>query len=192
MPAPINPYCPPAASGPRGGRVLNFLSEALKLSLAHLQAVTVPLQARLSNTTPVSDTYKVPGDMDLLVFGMVGYVLFPTLNSETTAILTYLNLDPSERIFVKAQNCLVKLENTDRQLKVTESRDVPLASITPPFGAPVQWPLEALLVAPGNNTLKATFALQDSTSAIVGNASDYGIRLDGVLVPHDLVNNLQK
>lgn len=189
MPARSN-LCLPG-DAPRGGRVLNYLIEALSLSPAQLQAIALTLQGRANTTTPVTDTYKVPADMDFIAVAMSGYILLPNLATEPTAILTWLNLEPSERIYVKAQNCLLKLENIDRSLKVTESRDLPLVSITPPFGAPINWALETSLVVPSNHTLKATFSLQDSTAATLGAASDYGVRLDGVLIPHDLLKNLR-
>lgn len=189
---PTNPYCPPNLPAPGGGRIISYLAEALSVSPADLRGVGIALQASLSSTTPGTDSYRVPADQDLIVLGLQGYVTFPTLQTEPTAILTFLNLDPSERIFVKAQNCLARLENVDRSLGVFDARDIPLASVTPPVGAPMYFPLEMPYVVPATHTLRATFTLQDSTAAIVGNASGYGLLLTGTLIPHDLLKNIKR
>ena len=169
---------------PRMERAHDYLAELRKLSPADLQAVVVLLEASLSDTSAATDDFKAPGDSDLVVFGIHGYVRMPTLNTEPTAILTWLNLVPSERWLVKAQNCLVALQNTDRKHDVFEGdSDIPLSAIMSPTGFPLVFPPEAPLIIPQSEVLKATFTLQDSTSAIVGNASRYGILLTGVLVP---------
>lgn len=180
--AGMNPYCSPGAGGPPG-RIAAYLQELLMLSPASVRGVGLGLSASLANTTPVSYTYKVPSDQELAVFSIHGYLRFPTFNTEPSLILSSLNPDPSERWFLKSSNCLVSLTNIDRSLPVFDAQDVPLSSITPPVGAPLYFPLDAPLMVPSGHNIRATFQLQDSTAAIVGNATIYGLMLTGVLVP---------
>ena len=98
-------------------------------------------------------------------------------------MLTWMNLDPSERVLVKAANCIVQVENTTRNYKFFEHREATLSSLMPPMGMPLQWPVETPLPVPAKHSLKATFTLQDSASATVGASTDYGVLLSGVLVP---------
>lgn len=179
--------CPPGES-PQMQRIRGFLREALGLSAADVRGgVGIRLQASLSSTAPGTDTYKVPADQDLLVFSLQGYLRFPTLNTEPTSMLGFLNPDPSERWFVKSQNCIVQIVDSDRSNLggVFDNGEIPLSAITPPAGVPMTWPLEAPQIWPSGHTLKATFTLQDSTAAIVGNSTVYGVLLVGALVPHE-------
>lgn len=179
---PKQPYCGPGAGGV-AGRIASYLQEVLMLSPAAVRGVGLGFSASLGNTTPVSYTYKVPSDQELVVFSVHGYLRFPTFNTEPSVILSFLNPDPSERWFLKSQNCLVSLTNIDRSLPIFDSQDVPLSSITPPVGAPLYFPLDAPLLVPAGHNLRATFQLQDSTAAIVGNSTVYGLMLTGALIP---------
>ena len=57
-----------------------------------------------------------------------------------------------------------------------------LGSILPPFGYPMIFPPEAPMIFPSAHQIQASFALQDTTAAIVGNNTVYGIVLVGALV----------
>ncbi len=178
----------PAGTPPMQQRIRGYLREILGLSIAQVRGgVGVRLQASLSNTTPSTDTYKVPADQDFVVYSIQGYLRFPTLNSEPTAMLSYLNPDPSERWFVKAQNCLVQVVDSDRSSigGVFDNGEIPLGAITPPSGIPMTWPLEAPMLFPSGHNVKATFTLQDSTTAIVGSATVYGLLMVGALIPKE-------
>lgn len=175
-------YCPPGTALPPG-RIQSYLAEILKLSQDDVRGVGISLQATLSSTTPGTDTYRVPSDQELVITTIQGYLAFSTLNSESTAILGWLNLDPSERWFVKSQNCVVGLANQDRNLQIFDNRDQRMSAITPPVGVPMQFSLEMPFIVPAGHTLKGTFTLQDSTSAIVSGATVYGLLLTGALIP---------
>lgn len=166
-------------------RIKSYLAELRGLSPADLQAVSISLEAALTSASaPGTDQYKAPGDMDFFAFQVHGYVRMPTLNSEPSAILGWLNLPPSERWLVKAQNCLVGLLNQDKNHKFFDgNQDLELAAIMPPMGIPLVFPPEAPMVLNSGSTIKATFTLQDSTTAIIGNSTKYGVVLTGVLVP---------
>ncbi len=59
----------------------------------------------------------------------------------------------------------------------------PLSAITPPVGVPLQFPLDMPNIVPAGMNLRATFTLQDTTAAVVGNATIYGLLLTGALIP---------
>ena len=182
---PTNPYCPPGEVSAPAGSVATFLQEMLSLSPAAVRGVGVTLSAALTNTSPGTVNYRVPADQELVVFSIQGFLRFATLNSESTAILTWLNLDPSERWFVKTQNCLVALKNVDRSLEVFEGDgSVPLSAITPPVGTPMFFHPVAPCIFNAGHQLRATFTLQDSTSAIVSGSTTYGLLLTGNLIPN--------
>jgi hypothetical protein len=174
----------PKICGP-GNRVREYLAELLQLSPGELRPVMIPLQvALLTGTTTLSDAaYAVPSDQDLYLYSITGYVAPNAIVSEPTAHFGWLNLDPSERYLLKAMNCVVQLENTTRTYKFFEGREATLASIMPPFGTPIQFPVETPLPVNAKHSLKATFTLQDTTAAAIGASTDYGVLLSGVLVP---------
>lgn len=165
------------------GRIRSYLAEILGLSQADIRAVLQGLQAAPTATSPGVDTYKVPNDQDMVILSMQGYLQFASLNSEPTALLGWLNLDPSERWFVKAQNCNVQLENIDRSLQVMDARAIPLGSITPPCGAPAYFNPELPFIVPAGHNLRATFTLNDTNTSVVGGTTTYGILLVGALIP---------
>ena len=180
-----NQYCNiPGHSNP-AGFIASYLQEVLKLSPADVNPVAITLQGQNLNTvaSPGTDTYTVPSDQDLVIFQIHGAVQFDALNSENTALLTWLNLDPSERVLVKSQNCNVTLENLDRRLQTFDNKSLPLSAITPPFGVPLYFPPQVPMIAPHKHRLKATFQLRDSTASILGALSDYSIILTGALIP---------
>ena len=174
-----NNPCPPGSSA---SRVRSYLAEVLGLSPADLRAIAIPLQATLSSATPGTDKYSVPADQELVVFSVQGYLRFNNIGSEPNAIGNS-NVTHDERVLIKSQNCLVQLENTDRQYKLFDGRDQCLAGITPPYGAPLYFPVETPMVVPASHNLKATFTLQDVSITGYSVASIYGITLAGVLIP---------
>ena len=176
-------FCSPTSAP--GTRVRSYLAELLGVSPAELRPIAIPMQATLTTSvTTLADTiYNVPSDQDLYIQSIMGYISFNALASEPTAMLTWLNLDPSERVLVKAANCVVQLENTTRNYKVFDHREAVLYSLMAPMGMPLQWPVETPLPVPAKHSLKATFTLQDTATATVGASTDYGILISGVLVP---------
>lgn len=176
------PYCPSPVAGRPSGRIVSYMREVLGLSHADVRGVGINLEATLSSTTPGTDEYMVPSDQDLVIFSIQGYLRFPTLNSEPTLMLGFLNPDPSERWFVKTQNCLVQLLHKDRSLNVFDARSLPLSAISPPVGATMYFPPETPYILPGSHRIQASFTLQDSTTAIVGSSTAYGVLLTGALV----------
>ena len=184
---PNNPYCPPPGSpAPPAGRIASFLQEALDLSPAVVRGVGVTLSAALTTTTTqASVKYRVPSDQELIVFSVHGFLKFAAISAEPTAILGWLNLDPSERWFVKTQNCNVGVKNFDRSLEMFDGDGaVPMSAITPPVGSPMFFHPEAPCIFNAGHTIQATFTLGDTTAAVVGGSTTYGVILTGNLIPN--------
>ncbi len=177
----------PCIPGPSGngkhanGSIVAYLSELLQLSPAQLIATSVLLQKRLgAATTSGSDEYRVPADRDFVCFQI-----------QTTWKPTLLATEPVVNAVMRAQsfrdlemtrlaNCLVGVQNKDRNLKFFDARDMPMNSM---HETPLYFPAMAPLLVPATHTIKADFTLQDLTASVVGNDSDYGIALVGVLIP---------
>lgn len=178
------PVLPRPDDGLRVERVRGFLAEMRGLSPKDLQAIVVTLQMTLgSATSSASQDYKVPGDSDLVILSIHGYLRFTALDSEDTTVLSFLNLDPTERWLVKSQNCVVGLSNVDRNHKFIDNNDITLSALMPPMGYPIVFPPEAPGIVPKAEILRASFALQDTDTDVVSGNTVYGLAITGVLVP---------
>jgi hypothetical protein len=173
---------PDMKNGGNGGGVVSYLQELLKLSPAQVIGVGIHIKKRLSTTTlSGSSEYKIPSDRDLVVF-RIRPAWQPTdiadevvVNSIFSGGFTYNDL---ERL--RMGNCRVQLLNKDRQLKVFDNEDMLLSAMK---DVPLAFDERAPLLVPATHTLQATFSLSDSTPAVVGLAADYGVILEGVLIP---------
>jgi hypothetical protein len=163
------------------GGIAAYLTELLQLSPAQLRGVGVLLQKRLGTTvTSGSDEYRVPADQDLVIFQIHSSWRSSNLAGEVAInpVFTSMDYDTLER--VRKSNCVVALQNKDRNLAVFDNRAVPLSSL---HDTPMYFPANAPLLVPATHTLKADFSLQDTTAAVVGQNADYGIVLTGILIP---------
>lgn len=155
------------------------------LTVNEYQPVIVVLRTPLNTTTTSnSDTYRVPNPYNLLVQRVRGMFGFRALTSETLTITGVGNPDIIERVMMHASNCRVELKNDDKDYDVIDNQQLVLAPILPELGgAPVEFdpPLNVLT----GQTLKMTVSLNDTTTAVVGGNSEYGLVLEGVLVRTD-------
>lgn len=180
------PACPPGIHpGHSSAGIADYLRELLKLSPANLRGVAIDLRRRLGAAALTgTDTYQVPSDQELVVYGVSAYWRSSALATEpalNAAIFTQMS--PSELQVARLGNCIATLENKDRNLPVFDARGIYLSAITPPLGSKLQFPVQAPLLFPASHTVKATFTLQDTTAAVVGNDADYGLLLEGILIP---------
>ncbi len=176
--------CPPGLpQSPSGAGVADYLRELLRLSPAQLRGVGIDLRVRLGQTTPqATDNYNVPSDQDLVVYGISGY--YRSTNLATEPVLNAnLSLSPSDLQVARLSNCIASLENKDRNLAVFDARAVVLGAISSPMGSKLQFPVQAPLLFPATHQLRASFTLQSVAAAIAGNDADYGLLLEGILIP---------
>lgn len=169
----------------RQGAIDDYAEEIRRL-YEQLYGVCVNLQVSLSaTTTSGNDTYKVPSDRVLVIKAVHGYLRFTDFTNEVAlAAVLGTNVAPTERAYVKAQNCLVELKNADRSMLWTERNNPPLATLMPRMGRPLELPKEMPFILQPTETMKASFSLQDTTAAIIGAATIYGVSLVGALIPH--------
>lgn len=177
--------CPPGFKSPASeAGVAAYLAELLRLSPAQLRGVGIDLRKRLGATTlSGTDTYSVPSDQDLVVYGITGYYRSSALATEPVLNANFTQFSPAELQLARLSNVIATLENKDRNLPVFDARGVHLSAITPPLGSKLVFPVQAPLLFPATHTVKATFAIQDTTAAVVGNDADYGLILEGILIP---------
>lgn len=178
--------CPPGFKSPASeAGVAAYLAELLRLSPAQLRGVGIDLRKRLGAATLTgNDTYSVPSDQDLVVYGISGYWRSSALATEPALnAAVFTQMSPAEMQLARLSNVIATLENKDRNLPVFDARGVYLSAITPPLGSKLVFPVQAPLLFPATHTVKATFTLQDTTAAVVGNDADYGLILEGILIP---------
>ena len=137
----------------------NLLRDLARLDPNSAYGTSIRLQVSISSTT-TSDTDDVDtaGDFDLAVHKVTGIFSFDNLPAEPFVIANY-NVSPLERAFVKAQNCKVLLENTEDKLDILDE-DLILASILPPFGEPIVFPIPHII--PRGRRVRGTFTLIDT------------------------------
>jgi hypothetical protein len=172
---------PDMKNGGNGGGVVSYLQELLKLSPAQVIGVGIHIKKRLSTAAlSGSSEYKIPSDRDLVVFRIRPSWQPTDIPAEiaVNAIFTAFNYDDLERI--RMGNCRVQLLNKDRQLKVFDNEDMLLSAMK---DIPLAFDERAPLLVPATHTLQATFSLSDDAAAVVGQPSDYGVILEGVLIP---------
>lgn len=170
----------PGKAMPNGG-VAAYLAELLRLSPAQLLGTSILLQKRLGTaTTSGASEYRVPADRDLVVFQIHSTFRSTDLSTEPAlnANITSLDVDGLEQ--ARLSNCIVGLLNKDRQLKVFDNNDMVMSAMRK---TPLYFPANAPLLVPSTHTLQATFTLQSTVAANVGNNADYGVTLTGVLIP---------
>ena len=183
-PLPQDPFCAVPNQRP-AGRIYSYLGEVLGVDFSMVRGIGIAMQAALSTAiTTATDEYSIPSDQDLVILGISGYLQMPTLNTEPQ-VIAFSNVDPSERWFVKAQNCTVQLTHKDRSLDIFDQRAIPLSALTPPVGAAMWFPPELPIIIPGSHRVVTTFTLTDTTAAVVGNSTNYGLNLIGALVAKD-------
>lgn len=186
VPSQIQPLNMPAVGR---SAVEHYVAAWQKLIPQDLQWVLLKLQAALStSTTSDDDEYTIPGDYDFIGLQVAGSLRLTALASEPVGVNGPLGqfTTVTERMLIKAQNCVVGITTKDRKYNVTENEDPTLADfISPPFGfgGPKLILPEAPMIIPSSWVLKATFTLQDTASATVGASTVYGVVIAGVLIP---------
>ena len=147
------------------------------------ERATVTMRTRLTTTT-TSDTrvFRNRATHSMLILSIRGHLAFNAITSETLAITGIGNPFILDRAMMKAMNCRLQLSNQDRQIPLFEGgQDLALSTILPEVGgAPIYYD-PPHIVLPGQTVLLSS-ALQDTTGAIVGASTDYGVNLDVVFV----------
>lgn len=163
-------------------RIHALMEEIRQLSPEDYRLIEVPLMVALSTSaTSGTDTFRALTTHHFVIKELRGHILIRDVTSETVAVSNYGNPSYRDRIAIKANNCRVTLQNTDRSQKVFESsNNLNLGSfMRVSGGAPIV--VDPPHILPAGETLEATFTLVDTTSAVVGGTSkvEYGLILVG-------------
>ena len=150
-------------------------------------AILISLLATINSSTSgaqATDEYTVPSESVLYIEQIIGIVAFNALTSETLSITGVGNPDFVQRLQIKASNCRVKLQDLDGSRDFTSDGDeVPLSAFIPQAGGrAVIFPEGRPEMVPPGHKLKLTARLQDTTAAILGAETVYGLVLIGKLI----------
>lgn len=195
-------------------KIRSELVEGLQLSYADLIPTIIHLRVTMQSTpgpngldprdgavlpAPATDTYRIPGDYNLMVSEIHAHIAMNTLASEnTTGASGFTLLDGVQnRTAVKALNAFATLVNADRNdLTLVETNIINssangavqsplcLGTLLPTCGgAPmklIDQNYVAPLIVPGNERLRLTVALKDAGAGL--GQTEYGLTLIGSLV----------
>lgn len=160
--------------GPLGAQLL----EMLGLSESSLMSVLVPLEVLLGAATATGkDTYDVPTEYDLAVFGIRATYRSSLLSTEPV-LNANIALDVEGLAEARLSNVLADLAIKERKLDVVENHSLNLAAL---YKHPARWPVP--LLVPGGKTLELAATAQSVVAAIIGNDATYGVVLEAVLIP---------
>lgn len=177
------------AAAARGMDLISFLKQFSDYPMAYpitqnsCRAIVPVLRKPLSSTTTSdSDTWRCPSTHNAIFFRMRGHLAFNAFTSEQTSIPGIGNPTVLDRLAIKSMNCNVKLYNTDRSNEnVIDNQQMRLADILPTIGGdPVT--MDPPLIVLNGQTLQMDVSLNDTTTSVVGGATEYGIVLEGLLI----------
>lgn len=171
-------------------RRVDWVEEAIRLAgaWAPQQYVVRPRLVTLSvdlttTTTTNTDTHDVGGSEIFVVRELRGHLTFDAWQSES-ATVGNMNPLPMDRAYIKASNCDILLEATDKSRKITYENDISLADILPAVGGgPIRFDDKAIgmVFGPGE-TISMRAALQSTNANVIGQASGYGVILTGDVI----------
>ena len=167
--------CIKTPKGPLGQQLL----ELLGLSESSLMSVAIPLEVLLGAATATdADTYDVPTEYDLAIYGMRASYRSSNLATEPVLNANITALSVEGIAEARLQNILAEFAIKERKLDIVEGRSLNLAAL---YREPLRWPVP--LMVPGGKTLTLTLTAQSVVAAIIGNDANYGIVLEAVLIP---------
>lgn len=193
---PLTPIKPGDLSvGNGGGGVLAYLRELVGLDPEKYRGIMIPLAATLSGaTTTKTATYRVPNTHQLVIHEIVGHLAFndvaagefdATGAAIQTSIKAATPADMPGRALLKAMNCHITLQNSDRSQPVIDSSGgakLSLASVLPMTGGNAVDFRKAPHIVPNGETLELTVELEDNTADVLGGETEYGLVLIGTLI----------
>jgi len=172
--------CPPGFNQ-QNGELRSYLQELVEMSNSALQAIVLPLEALLGAAVlTASEEYRIPAEFNLAIFQIHTDWRSTALATEPALNAAITSLDLPGLAQARLSNIKATLQLKDRKLDVFENGDVAMSAL---FKNPAFFLPNAPLLIPAGSTLKADFAVQDSTAAVIGNNAYYGIILTGALIP---------
>lgn len=188
--------CQPLAP-PRGGGVYEPIRAMVHelgpggLSPEDYRAEIVPLVKQFAvGDTSGSQTFRAPATHNFVIEQIMGVCALVDFANETLNLSTEKVGDFSSnpnipaRVLMKAMNCRVTLQNTDRSVNVIDGGlgSLNLSAILPMVGGRVIDYSSKPHILPAGETLSMTATLIQNVANIRGGATEYGLLLVGTLV----------
>ena len=168
-------------------QTLGRLADAADLSNDRYRPVAVPLMVSLTTTTTTGkDTYVIPGKNKFVITRVRGHISLTSILTETLSIMSGTtgvgNVGFLDRLAMKAVNAKLKLQDVDATKKIFDgTNDLILASILELVGgSPLDFS-ETPFIAGQGDVIQLDVSLQQTDSAVVGGATEYGVVLEGFL-----------
>lgn len=188
------------ATPPAGDRTVetirSFIVEGRDLGPEDYRAEIVPMIVALASpTTSDSDTFRALKTFNFMVSRIRGLLQLLAPFDEALAWVSAANAangvgnpTPEQRRLIKAMNCRLTLQNTDRNQDVFDGAAMPLSAIMPELGGALIDLSEAPHILPGGEQFQMTATLVQGNSnatdntTIIGANTEYGLSLEGYYV----------
>lgn len=152
-----------------------------------LRAIIAPLFVTLDATTTSGySQYRVPTTHDLIIEKILPHIVLLDLANEVATVVAGVTpASIADRMAMKAMNCLIDLQNTDRTQKIIDNASASLASMFGPAGGePVDFGATPHKV-PAGETLRFDArlgAVGTAAGNVAAGKAQYGIVIVGKLV----------
>lgn len=160
-----------------------YLKELRDLGPEDYREIAVPLLAALTTSTVTgSDKFRAPSTHNFAITEIRGHILLRDLSTESQAVSAVGNPSFPDRVAIKASNCRLALQNTDRTQKIFETSAQLSIGTFVEFAGGRPMVFDRPQILPAGENVQVDFTLVDTASDVVGGTTEYGIILIGALV----------
>jgi len=168
---------------------MDNVREVMQYDNTQMRRVEITLKVELDSVASASDTFKVPGDKKLVIFGIRGQLATQALNDDNATLGGVASVNTVRDIVAaKAMNCRVQLFDNDSKLKMFEDDGDDKLSLSSLMeiagGAPIDW-RDWPHVVPSDHTIKMIAELVDNATNLAGGDTEYGVVISALLVDRD-------
>lgn len=164
-------------------KVRDFLKFVAEFNPDEAMVVLVAMKHEMVTATTTNDVYRVPEDYKLAIVEIRGHLA--SLAADTEQVLTTpVVADLRNKMYGKAMNCRIKLQNLDTSIKITDGSDetISLASILVELGGkPIDLHDNPHIVK-GGQSLRMDASLISGAANLLGQNTEYGVLITGILV----------
>lgn len=167
---------PGPAEGAQVDRIKSYLAELKDIGPGDYEIVTVTLKkSLLAGTTTGNDTYPAPGNRQIIIGEIHPHLALINAAGESLAIANLGNPSLADREILKMMNCRVQLQVKNHSLDLFQN-----ASKTISLNSLRKRPMNlwhAPYIVPMGGLLQMDATLVDTTAAVVGGETEYGLML---------------
>ncbi|MDO8688542.1 MAG: hypothetical protein Q7R39_00770 [Dehalococcoidia bacterium] len=176
--------CSPAGAPTNvGQKVRQYIHEFASMGPEDFRKVAETLKATLNSAAAYTGqaTFRAPATHNFVIEKILAHLVFKAPTTETASIVGIGNPSTIDRMALKAMNCKVDLQNTDRAQKVIETNSLSLAALHRAAGGePMEFEPGHILLA--GEQVQMDLSLIDTTASVVGGDTEYGLVLVGTLI----------